>query len=799
MASVEIFDLIAKISWDTNQKALDKVGDASREQSRLLDELRAKGGRLESQMMKTNDPKKLKQLNDEYQKSRTAAQSIIKVQQDQVKLVEKLRDRQKEYLTQLQKSNDPKAVQGLMRNLQAVENQMKSLGTQAKSLPSKFAGIGQSLLQGMGMGAGMFGISQAASLISNFVGGAIDEAKDAQRTAIELERTLKTIGKGQYFEGLVNEADSLAVSFKGVFDNDDIIKAQSALVSYGKVTRAELSQLLPVIMELASAENIDLAQATDKIIGIMEGRGGATLRQYGLSVKDLKTEHDRLNLVLGEFANKLKGSTEAFAESAEGQKRILETSIKNQQEQIGNKLLPLWGAFLTGINNSLNALGKLPDILDNLFTPESIQRMERYTAQLNALKGGAKAGGAGSVLSGALNPNATELDPEAQAAAKEAEKKRKEEAKRRQMEAKKLAEENAKLQKQIQEGAKKNQIANEKDLSERPDVTNALAQIQANQDLEVRNEKERLSEPLIQAEIEHERKKAQRVAAETEKEKKRLAKEAQSQAALDTFNNTQVLANEVNTIIDLEIRKTDALIAQQERRVEAARESSSESLKIEQARLDELTDKRRKYERTQRTIEAGIIIANQAIAISYAVKGIAKAASEGGAGAALTVLSNVVAIGAGILEATSAIKSVNAADGFKEGGYTGDGDPSDVSTNLGNRGYKYHKKEFVVNEELTTKHRDMLEGMHKGRLMVKKLGDGSYYLTDKTLDVDKAVQNHYDINQSMNMNALVSEMQGIRSLLSQREVRINNNFDAEGFGMNVATQIGHLHLKQSRR
>jgi hypothetical protein len=43
------------------------------------------------------------------------------------------------------------------------------------------------------------------------------------------------------------------------------------------------------------------------------------------------------------------------------------------------------------------------------------------------------------------------------------------------------------------------------------------------------------------------------------------------------------------------------------------------------------------------------------------------------------------------------------------------------------------------------------------------------------------------------------EMQGIRSLLKQREVKVENNFDADGFGMAVATQMGGITLKNKRR
>jgi hypothetical protein len=180
------------------------------------------------------------------------------------------------------------------------------------------------------------------------------------------------------------------------------------------------------------------------------------------------------------------------------------------------------------------------------------------------------------------------------------------------------------------------------------------------------------------------------------------------------------------------------------------------------------------------------------------VKGIAKAASEGGAGAAITVAANVVAIAAGIGAVYAAFRSVDNSQGFKEGGYTGDGDPSETSTALGRRGYKYHKKEFVMNEHLTTKHRDMLEGMHTGKLIVNRLNDG-YYVSDRTIDVDKAAAAHYTVKNSTDMSAVQDLLQSIDARLSGREVNVNITNDEAGMAAKIAYEMGRANLINSMR
>jgi hypothetical protein len=89
----------------------------------------------------------------------------------------------------------------------------------------------------------------------------------------------------------------------------------------------------------------------------MAGRGGNTLRQYGLSVKGTATEHDRLNLILGEFQNKLNGSIETYAKTAQGIAQTNKVLLANIEENFGQsfanikmKVMPVITTLLNGLN-----------------------------------------------------------------------------------------------------------------------------------------------------------------------------------------------------------------------------------------------------------------------------------------------------------------------------------------------------------------------------------------------------------------------------------------------------------------
>ena len=232
----------------------------------------------------------------------------------------------------------------------------------------------------------------------------------------------------------------------------------------------------------------------------------------------------------------------------------------------------------------------------------------------------------------------------------------------------------------------------------------------------------------------------------------------------------------------------------QEKRVAAAESNSKQSLKVEQDRLNELLKKRQQYERAQRVIDAAVITANQALAISGAISTIANSKNP------VLIAANVIAILAGISAVVGSIRNINAETGsFAEGGYTGDGPKYETSSTIGKRPYTYHKGEFVMNSEKTKKHRDMFEGIHNNDLIVKQLQDGSYYLSRKTIDTDSVVADHNKIKSEMTLFPLLGEMREIRSLLSQREVNVTNTFDADGFGQSVATSLGLAHLKYLQR
>lgn len=208
----------------------------------------------------------------------------------------------------------------------------------------------------------------------------------------------------------------------------------------------------------------------------------------------------------------------------------------------------------------------------------------------------------------------------------------------------------------------------------------------------------------------------------------------EQQANLDSFisvgksvegivNN---IASAVTSATDIEVAQNQRLIDSLNKKVqtqesvlgkqeELQKKGLANNVATEKRRLDALhkqqeiaLEKQRKLAQQRQAIDAVTQTVSLITASAQIFSSLASAGPVGVAIAGVTIASMFAAFIAAQIKAAEM-----AEDGFRGGGFTGDGDPSEVSTRLGNRGYKYHKREFVFDEEKTAQHRDFFEALHK--------------------------------------------------------------------------------------
>lgn len=834
----EILDLIAKVSWETNEKELQNVNKELAKEDKLLEELRQKGARLEDQMLKTNDPKKLKVYNAELQQTKKNADSIIESQKKQVDLTKKLQVEQKKLVDELRKTNDPNAVKGLLQNLYKVENQMSAMTKTTQTFSNKLGGIGSSFLQGIGIGGGMQIFDQIIGGIGNVFAKANQEFEDAELSQARFFQTLKNIGQEGLFDELSQMSNKLAISYQNLFDNDDITNGQIKFIEGTRVTKSELEKLIPVAIELAGKLGTDVTTASEMLVNAIIGRTSPELKRLGLDMKGAGDETERVNRITGDFATLLTGSVSSALETTTGKTQQLNQEIANLEEELGRKIAPIKKKWLELQNTLLSGVSSLFESdVDNakkqielqadlykrriqntsLEREISIETKKRIQGQIDYILQATKANDL-LIKQEKERGNVTEKTFQAKKgnelliiglqerygrlkvinevlAKKEVEKQKSINANAGQdEEEKQVVKKATTLKKAVEKASKEEPIKltyklESDDLNKMADDLAKdieLVRKKAFENLDKLNAEQVLDiAPTSDAE-------AQKLAEDIANRKKVLSEvekksnEERIKEVNELVDSYSQLANSVQSIISLEQQKNDKLIELQQDRVEATKKQSDKSLKIEQDRLDELTAKREKYERAQRVIDASVIVANQAVAISGAVASIASQKNP------ILIGAQVLAIIAGITASIGAIRSINA--GFKEGGYTGDGDPSEESNQLGRKSYKYHKGEYVMDAPLTSKHKSFFEGIHKRDLMINEMRNGAYLVAPRGIDTDAIVNAHYTIKNDNNNASLVYEIQGMRNELSKIKMNVTNTFDANGFGQEVGAQIVKANL-----
>lgn len=140
-----------------------------------------------------------------------------------------------------------------------------------------------------------------------------------------------------------------------------------------------------------------------------------------------------------------------------------------------------------------------------------------------------------------------------------------------------------------------------------------------------------------------------------------------AQKILGTLNDDDVqnqlgqIKKFVGQALDLNAQLINGQIKAQERKIatfsDLAKKGSVESLSIEEERLTELQNKREKFARLQRQIDAITIAANQALAISNALVAITDTAAKAGPLAPIIVPLTIASLVAGTIAAGLAVRS----------------------------------------------------------------------------------------------------------------------------------------------
>lgn len=192
---------------------------------------------------------------------------------------------------------------------------------------------------------GFYGVQAVFQKSIEFISGSREEFEHAETSVARFQATLANMGRQNEFDALNAQVEALASAFK-FLDNDDIRDAAEKLVVYGKVTKEQIGQLLPIIIDFATRQRISIQEATDVIIKGLEGNGKA-LKTYGINLKDAGSEAEAYGIIVNDLGKKIAGSASTFDATNTGALARTKQGFRDIQEEIGSKLIPI----LTGLGS----------------------------------------------------------------------------------------------------------------------------------------------------------------------------------------------------------------------------------------------------------------------------------------------------------------------------------------------------------------------------------------------------------------------------------------------------------------
>lgn len=367
-ASIYIDDAPALAAYDRLSKKADdynkKIDEGTKKAKFLQDAIQKSldaGGKPEALQ------KKLADVNKELDNSQKA---LAKVTTQQKALQQQIDSKSGPSLKQQQAlvSKLVNEYKLLGNNTQAAADKLKEIGAQSEKLQSmkdrlsevtkaqkeSASGFG-SILKRVTEYFGAYElISKASEFVKEFFSEAINGAMELERENARLKNTLTNLGQGEAFDRIKEKVESLTQQFQ-YLKEADVTTTFSKLISYGKLTEKQMDDLLPVIINFAAQQRIDLPQATDLVTQALEGNSRA-LKTYGINLSATNTPAERLRVIMTELKSKVDGAGEAFEKTAAGGVAVAREQFNKAAEDLGTNLLPILAKTMNVINDIIKGL-----------------------------------------------------------------------------------------------------------------------------------------------------------------------------------------------------------------------------------------------------------------------------------------------------------------------------------------------------------------------------------------------------------------------------------------------------------
>lgn len=263
------------------------------------------------------------------------------------------------------------ATSELQLIITAKDNATKEFGKIGRGLKTLDSGITKMAKYATAAFIGMAGATVAFGVSS------LKAFAHAEAEMAKFNTTLKNSGKiGEESRDKILEAAKASVKLG--FDDE----ATANSIAFFLQRTQDLNKALDLnklTMDLARAKSIELADASKMVSLVMSGNARA-LKLYGIELDETKTPLE----ALAELQDKVRGSSEAFANTLQGKMAMLTETWGNFKERIGetlnNALTPLFQVIGDWVNSEQftqftdNINLKIQEWIDKMGGPEGIKQ-----------------------------------------------------------------------------------------------------------------------------------------------------------------------------------------------------------------------------------------------------------------------------------------------------------------------------------------------------------------------------------------------------------------------------------------
>jgi phage-related protein len=209
---------------------------------------------------------------------------------------------------------------------------------------------------------GAINVAKVAVPVAGAIAGLTALAATAETSQVKLESAFRNTGKssGKTLQQLEADADRLGEAL--TFDDEGIMEAQAALLSFQAVSGTAFDRTIQGAADFAAATGTDLTAATQKFGKALADpvKGLGSLRKAGIvfteqqedQIRKLQESGDTLgaqDVILSAIEDRYAGVNEALSNSAAGETAQAMEDLTNAGEEIGAIFLPILAELAKGV------------------------------------------------------------------------------------------------------------------------------------------------------------------------------------------------------------------------------------------------------------------------------------------------------------------------------------------------------------------------------------------------------------------------------------------------------------------